>query len=319
MIERRRRERERIAAGRDQSQGPQEGGIQAGELRAVIDDELGRLPDRYRSALVLCDLEGRTHEQAAEQLRCPVGTVKSRLCRGRERLRSRLSRRGLAPTAAVIAATLATGQVLAIPAELMRHTIRGAAAHAIAAEVCSAGVTYLVQGATISMAFSKMKPAAILALTLLLGLGGTALLIPRAPAGMDPQQPSPSSGQAARTTPQQAPAGPPVPLAPAERFVLENGLTVYLRPIAGSKQTSLVVLYAVGESHDPAGRSGLSHLAEHVYLMAAAGKQKARTVEEFSGRYPDGPTARPATATRSSPPRSPRRTWTRSWPTPRPA
>ena len=56
----------------------------AAELRAMIDEEVTRLPERYRSALVLCDLEGQTHEQAAAQLRCPVGTVKSRLAGPRQ-------------------------------------------------------------------------------------------------------------------------------------------------------------------------------------------------------------------------------------------
>src|SRR5262249_55367639 len=77
------------------------------ELRSTIDDELERLPARYRAPVILCDLEGRTHEQAAAQLGCPVGTVKSRLARGRERLRSRLGRRGGAPSAALLAAGLA--------------------------------------------------------------------------------------------------------------------------------------------------------------------------------------------------------------------
>ena len=73
-----------------------------------------------------------------------------------------------------------------------------------------------------------------------------------------------------------------------ERMVLDNGLTVFLRPIRGAKQTALVVLYSLGSDHDPAGRSGLSHLAEHIYLTAAAGGQKARTTEELLQRYPDG-------------------------------
>ena len=67
------------------------------ELRAAIDEEIARLPGRYRSAVVLCYLEGLTPEQAARRLRCPVGTVQSRLHRARERLRPALSRRGLAP------------------------------------------------------------------------------------------------------------------------------------------------------------------------------------------------------------------------------
>ena len=72
------------------------------------------------------------------------------------------------------------------------------------------------------------------------------------------------------------------------RVKFDNGLTVHLRPIAGAKQTALVNLYSVGNDHDPTGRSGLGHLVEHLYLMAAAGGEKTRTVEEFMRRYPDG-------------------------------
>ena len=68
-----------------------------GEVAAIVHEEVDRLPDRYRVPVVLCDLDGRTHEEAARHLGCPVGTVKSRLVRGRERLRDRLTRRGLAP------------------------------------------------------------------------------------------------------------------------------------------------------------------------------------------------------------------------------
>ena len=74
----------------------------------------------------------------------------------------------------------------------------------------------------------------------------------------------------------------------AERMTLDNGLTVYLRPIRGAKHVALVVLYAIGSDNDPAGKSGLSHLAEHVYLTAGAGTRKARTVEELAARYPEG-------------------------------
>ena len=58
-------------------------------------EELDRLPEPFRAAVVLCDLEGHSYEQAAGILHCPLGTVQSRLARGRERLRHRLERRGL--------------------------------------------------------------------------------------------------------------------------------------------------------------------------------------------------------------------------------
>ena len=86
----------------------------ADELEQVLHEEIDRLPERYRAPVVLCDLEGRTHEQAARHLGWPVGTVKSRLTRGRERLRDRLLRRGLAPDAGLIASALSPDGPLAL-------------------------------------------------------------------------------------------------------------------------------------------------------------------------------------------------------------
>lgn len=79
------------------------------DLAAAVHEEIDRLPDRYRVPIVLCDLEGRTCEEAARHLGCPIGTIGSRLARGRERLRGRLARRGLAPTVGTLVAALATG------------------------------------------------------------------------------------------------------------------------------------------------------------------------------------------------------------------
>ena len=94
-------------------------------LEAVIHEEVNRLPPRYRIAVVLCDLEGRSHEQAARHMGCAVGTVKSRLARGREKLRGRLVRRGLAPETCVVAA--GAGR-LAVPPALVEATVRSAMA-----------------------------------------------------------------------------------------------------------------------------------------------------------------------------------------------
>jgi RNA polymerase sigma factor (sigma-70 family) len=98
------------------------------EVRAVLDEEVNRLPAKYRLPLVLCYFEGKTNEQAARLLGCPLGTVLSRLARARDRLRGRLTRRGLAFPAALVAVILAERAALAdVPALLVDATVRSAA------------------------------------------------------------------------------------------------------------------------------------------------------------------------------------------------
>jgi RNA polymerase sigma factor (sigma-70 family) len=101
----RRRTRERAAAG-NREVGPTHD-TERGELYRLVHQELALLPERYRMPILLCDLHGLTREQAAEAIGCPPGTVAGRLARGRERLRDRLSRRGVQlssawPTAAAV-------------------------------------------------------------------------------------------------------------------------------------------------------------------------------------------------------------------------
>jgi RNA polymerase sigma factor (sigma-70 family) len=67
----------------------------------LLRDEVSRLPDRYRKPLELCHLEGKTNEEAAAQLHCPVGTIKGRLWRARQTLKERLTRRGLGTCSAM--------------------------------------------------------------------------------------------------------------------------------------------------------------------------------------------------------------------------
>jgi RNA polymerase sigma factor (sigma-70 family) len=82
-------------------------------VREVVDEEIARLPDRYRLPIVLCCLEGKTHAQAGEHLSWPTGTVAGRLSRGREVLRERLRRRGIEVAAVALGPALAAGGVAA--------------------------------------------------------------------------------------------------------------------------------------------------------------------------------------------------------------
>jgi len=92
------------------------------ELQPLLHAELNRLSEKFRAPLVLCYLEGHSQEEAARRLGCPVGTLKSRLTRGREILRSRLTRRGLAVTLALLIMLL-SDEASAVPASLVRTTV----------------------------------------------------------------------------------------------------------------------------------------------------------------------------------------------------
>jgi RNA polymerase sigma factor (sigma-70 family) len=98
------------------------------EMRALLDEEVGRLPEAYRAAVVLCYLEGKTHEEAAGQLCWPKSTVTSRLVRARELLRRRLEGRGLAVCGATVFAALAEGASVPVHAGLVLATVRAAIA-----------------------------------------------------------------------------------------------------------------------------------------------------------------------------------------------
>src|SRR4051794_19657421 len=124
--------------------------------------EVDRLPGDLRAAVVLCYLEGLTHEQAAARLGWPVGTVRSRLARARDRLRSRLTRRGLAPGAALVAPLAVRAP--AIPLELVEPTVKAAMLHAAcdAAEagLVSGSAAALTEGVLRTMLIVKLKSAA---------------------------------------------------------------------------------------------------------------------------------------------------------------
>ena len=95
------------------------------ELRPVLHDEVRRLPDKYRIPVILSYLEGKTNEEVAELLHWPVGTVKGRLSSARALLRSRLTRRGMALSAAFLSSALTDGAVFAevVPPELVKRTM----------------------------------------------------------------------------------------------------------------------------------------------------------------------------------------------------
>src|SRR6516165_4226994 len=110
-------------------------GLERDELHAALHEELGRLPEKYRAPMVLCYIEGLPHEAVARQLGWPLGTVRTRIARGRDLLGARLTRRGVTPAAVLLALGLLPKTAVAVPPRLVDATVRAAARVAAGEEV----------------------------------------------------------------------------------------------------------------------------------------------------------------------------------------
>ena len=147
------------------------------EIGPIVHEELSRLPERYRAPLILCYLEGLTHEQAAARLIWPVGTVKSRLSRGRDRLRDRLLRRGVEPSASVMSVlSFRNATDAALPAALVEATVQAALDLATGRPIPGGVATTAAAIAEEAMKsiFSFKLKTAVLALTIV-AAGGVVL------------------------------------------------------------------------------------------------------------------------------------------------
>jgi RNA polymerase sigma factor (sigma-70 family) len=161
----------------DQPAPAAEGDFEWRDLRPVLDEELNRLPEKLRAAVVLCYLEGLTTEQAARQLRCPKGTVLSRLSRARERLGRRLGRRGITLSVATLGAALSeTTASASVPLALVDGTIKASfmyAAGHVPAGAIAVHIPSLTEGVLKAMFLTKLKIAlaVVLLATGLVGAG----------------------------------------------------------------------------------------------------------------------------------------------------
>jgi RNA polymerase sigma factor (sigma-70 family) len=150
------------------------------DLQPLLDQELDRLLDKYRAAVVLCDLEGKTHKEAAQHLRWPVGTLSTRLIRGRGMLAKRLARHNLAVSGGALAVVLSKNVASAgVPTSVVSSTIKAAslfaAGKAAATGAISVKVAALTEGVLKTMLLTKLTAMKALtgmltAIALIMGL-----------------------------------------------------------------------------------------------------------------------------------------------------
>jgi RNA polymerase sigma factor (sigma-70 family) len=198
------------------------------DVRPVLDEEVNRLPDKYRVPFVLCCLEGKTNEEAASLLGSPKGTILSRLATARERLRSRLTRRGIILSAGLLATAVSRNASATVMPSLVTATARAAAAVAGEPPV-SATVLTLAEEVRKAMLYHQLKAAGALVLATALAVAG-ALLLPSWPSSAGPPRAA-------------APSQPSAVKAPANSAEGAVGKNYLVFPIKTELQRALLQGY----------------------------------------------------------------------------
>ncbi len=204
-------------------------------LQELLDQELQALPDKYRAAIVLCDLEGKTALAASRELGCKRGALSVRLVRGRAMLARRLMRKGVTLGAGAVAAALARNAASAsMPLPLVASTVKAAsliaAGQAISGAV-GAKVAALTEGVLKAMLMTKIKVALAVVLTLnLIGAGVGLVYCQTAGSGQD-KGGGPPTAQEKADVPMPADQQPPDAIVKNNKEITNSiGLKLVLIP-----------------------------------------------------------------------------------------
>ncbi|HKB37252.1 MAG TPA: RNA polymerase sigma factor [Gemmataceae bacterium] len=222
------------------------------EAMQIFDEELTRLPSHYRAPLILCYLEGQTQDEAARQLGWKLGTFRGRLERARDKLRERLTRRGISVPAVLVGLALG-GIAHAVPAALIRATARavalGAGGQAMGVGL-SAAVLQAAKGVYQTMFASKATSFVTLGIVIILGVGSVTLV-----PGVGSPAPTAVAGEGTAKVPPK----PDAPKSGAEikKLIARLGHAKFAEREAAQKK-----LWAIGKAALPAIQAG-TKAADH--------------------------------------------------------
>ncbi len=275
-LKRQNREKQTMATTPEPAAAPESGW---NELRPMLDEELGRLPDRYRAVIVLCDVEGRTRKDAARHLRCPEGSVSSRLARARAMLSRRLARRGIALSGGTMSALIAKHAAARIPHGLFISTLQCAVVpRAASMFACGYAVGQIPQKASRiaqemlgAMAVKKTILTGVLVSALILGSSTCGLVVHHWQSGQNPD----AAGVNPKTPPTKAQHSP-------EELVRQLNDNAFANREAAEK-----ALLALGAKAIPAVRAGTMSSEQEVarrcerLLPLIRLKELTRFVEAF--------------------------------------
>lgn len=185
------------------------------EQGALLHDELNALPEKYRQAVILCHLEGKSLEQAAAVLACPKATVGTWVARGRERLKDRLARRGLILSLALLTSLLsAEAGAAELPATFIATTskaaslfVAGEAGAGIGASALSSRIASLAEGALRKMFYANLRMAVLIGVLFVCIGGGTGWIVSQAKGAE-------GRGQGQKAVTPSTPAVAPTPVTP---------------------------------------------------------------------------------------------------------